>query len=404
LNDPSQPDEPTPPRLSRGELTMVVLYAIAALAGFVLLPGGHPLLLLPAAAATLAYLPQRVVRLPLAHGYVSGVQPAFVVLLFCVPLNTVPLLVPVGIFGSTIVGYRQLSARRLPMAILDSWYCIAPVLILAHWAPGAAQWTHWPVYLAAFTAQFAVGAASPVLFLALERAPINFDKGTVLQPAAIDAVLTPIGLAAAVAAGTAPAATVTVLLCVTILIAILGRERMTRLDFQVAALHDPLTNLANRALFDELLHAASRRCARTGSIAGLLLVDLDDFKHINDHYGHLAGDAVLQAVAARLSSVVRDEDTVARFGGDEFAVLLADPTTPAAVNHVAAKVKQALSQPLRPAGLGELDVTSSVGVATFGAAEPVAAAFELADQAMYACKRLNHAVAKPAAAQAAVAT
>ena len=105
----------------------------------------------------------------------------------------------------------------------------------------------------------------------------------------------------------------------------LGRERASRVEHQHRALRDPLTGLANRALFDELLAAAWERCARNGTTGALLLADLDHFKPINDTYGHPVGDQALQAFAQRLTQTVRAADVAARTGGDEFAVLLAEP-------------------------------------------------------------------------------
>jgi diguanylate cyclase (GGDEF)-like protein/PAS domain S-box-containing protein len=90
------------------------------------------------------------------------------------------------------------------------------------------------------------------------------------------------------------------------------------------AFHDPVTNLANRALFSDRVQHALRSTVRRGAMVGVMFIDLDDFKTVNDSLGHPAGDSVLEQVARRLESAVRPSDTVARFGGDEFAILLDD--------------------------------------------------------------------------------
>jgi|GEM_PF-2081324 len=100
-------------------------------------------------------------------------------------------------------------------------------------------------------------------------------------------------------------------------------RKATEARLQHAALHDPLTGLANRTLFRDRLHLEIARCRRTGAHFSLFWLDLDRFKEVNDRLGHEAGDMVLKAVAERLKAAVRDEDTVARIGGDEFVVLRA---------------------------------------------------------------------------------
>ncbi|EXG80260.1 diguanylate cyclase domain-containing protein [Cryptosporangium arvum] len=158
--------------------------------------------------------------------------------------------------------------------------------------------------------------------------------------------------------------------------------RRFRDQLQHEATHDPLTGLPNRALFNERLAAgASGPCA-------LLLVDLDDFKLINDVHGHPAGDAVLVAVAGRLRECARPGDTPARLGGDEFAVVLPE-TTPADAEAVAERFRTLLRAPIEADG-DELAVGASVGVGV-GTALGSEALLSIADQAMYRVKRAGRA-------------
>jgi diguanylate cyclase (GGDEF)-like protein len=128
------------------------------------------------------------------------------------------------------------------------------------------------------------------------------------------------------------------------------------------AFHDPLTNLANRVLFtDRLEHALSRRDEKRGQIA-VLFVDLDDFKMVNDSFGHAAGDDLLRNVSERLRSVLRPADTAARFGGDEFAILLEDALNRDDVAAVAERIVAAL-KPHFIVERQEIAVHASIGVA-----------------------------------------
>ncbi len=152
------------------------------------------------------------------------------------------------------------------------------------------------------------------------------------------------------------------------------------------AFHDPITNLANRVLFtDRLEHALSRRDEKRGLIA-VLFVDLDDFKMVNDTFGHAPGDELLRSVAERLRSVLRPADTAARFGGDEFAILLEDAISRDDVAAVAERIVTAL-KPHFVVERQEVAVHASIGVAITSAA-PVSAEELLrrSDAAMYWAK------------------
>jgi diguanylate cyclase (GGDEF)-like protein len=158
------------------------------------------------------------------------------------------------------------------------------------------------------------------------------------------------------------------------------------------ALHDPLTGLANRALFlDRLEHALDRRPASDQDTSGvaLMLLDLDDFKTVNDSFGHAAGDQLLTVAAQRFAGTVRPQDTIARLGGDEFGVLCEHVTDAAAAEVLASRLQAACVAPVPVTG-SSLTFSASIGV-TFSrraAAGPPVAAVLLAeaDAALYRAK------------------
>ena len=130
------------------------------------------------------------------------------------------------------------------------------------------------------------------------------------------------------------------------------------------ALHDPLTDLPNRALFHDRFEVALQRARRDEEHVGLLYIDLDDFKEVNDRYGHEAGDKVLCEVARRLTRCVRKSDTVARMGGDEFTVLLTNASGPDAVALVMEKVRAVVCAPY-DLDEGRLTLSVSMGSAAY---------------------------------------
>lgn len=160
-----------------------------------------------------------------------------------------------------------------------------------------------------------------------------------------------------------------------------AEERVRR-----SANYDSLTGLANRSLFRERLQHELKHAARTGLPLGLLFIDLDRFKEINDELGHAAGDQLLKQVADRISACVRDTDTVARLGGDEFTVILTDVTDPAHIDHLAGQIIGTLRQPFALDG-GAAAISASIGVSLFPVDGHTADALTRhADEAMYAAK------------------
>jgi len=171
-----------------------------------------------------------------------------------------------------------------------------------------------------------------------------------------------------------------------------GRDVSERKRFEAQlahqAFHDPVTGLPNRALFVDRVRHRIARTRREDSSLAVIFLDLDDFKTINDSLGHAAGDDVLIAVAKRLSATIRASDTVARFGGDEFALLLEDVQSVQEAADTAERIMAAVTQPLSLAGK-ELTVHCSMGIAV-PEAEGATDADELirdADAAMYIAKR-----------------
>ena len=152
------------------------------------------------------------------------------------------------------------------------------------------------------------------------------------------------------------------------------------------ALRDPLTGLANRRLLEELLHAELERTQRQGLTLALAFLDLDGFKSVNDTYGHECGDVVLRETAHRLLDVVRDADTVARVGGDEFVIVF-EPND-ANSRHLIDRVERALSAPIRLTPAAEVSCRASIGVAdTSHFGYDRTALLAEADRAMYESKR-----------------
>jgi diguanylate cyclase (GGDEF)-like protein/PAS domain S-box-containing protein len=164
------------------------------------------------------------------------------------------------------------------------------------------------------------------------------------------------------------------------------RERMER-QLRHRAFHDGLTGLPNRVLFEERVNQALARAARTGGEVAVLFADLDDFKLVNDRLGHAAGDDLLRTVARRLRGSLREGDTAARMGGDEFAVLVEDVSSPDAARRVAERVLGAVGTKYALADR-EISPRASVGIALSDGLSPdTSALLRNADVAMYSAKR-----------------
>jgi diguanylate cyclase (GGDEF)-like protein len=152
------------------------------------------------------------------------------------------------------------------------------------------------------------------------------------------------------------------------------------------AQHDPLTGAGNRRLLEERYDRSRAQTPPRHQLVGLLVIDLDDFKEVNDRFGHQAGDTVLVETARRLQEAVRDGDTVARVGGDEFAVLLDGVSSAAVTAELAERVRRGVRAPV-PWKNGTLEVRASVGAATSaGGEDDLDALLARADAEMYLAK------------------
>ena len=145
-----------------------------------------------------------------------------------------------------------------------------------------------------------------------------------------------------------------------------GAARAMAVKMSHLAQHDPLTGLPNRLLLHDRVGRAIALARRRGSALALLFLDVDGFKSINDSLGHAAGDQVLQSIAGRLTACVRDSDTVSRYGGDEFVVLLSEVACGENAAFTAEQLRAAIAMPHR-VGDQDLQVTASVGIAVYPA-------------------------------------
>ena len=171
----------------------------------------------------------------------------------------------------------------------------------------------------------------------------------------------------------------------------LGHERMQDELFRRAH-YDSLTGLPNRVLFEDRLTQAVALAGRRQSSLGVLCIDLDGFKQVNDHYGHEAGDWLLQRVAQRLSSQLRKSDTIARMGGDEFIAIIHDTRDGAGVTKATETFVKLLAEPYAY-GSDTLRTSASIGVALFPADGSSGAELQLhADLAMYRAKECGRNV------------
>lgn len=167
------------------------------------------------------------------------------------------------------------------------------------------------------------------------------------------------------------------------------RRKLTENEIRYRGNYDALTGLVNRSLLIERLEQSIKDHKRHGSMLAVLFIDLDKFKHINDTLGHAVGDLLLKEAAERIQTLVRETDTTARIGGDEFVVLLTEQQSQNACEHIAAKVVDSLSQPFDINGRN-FEIAASIGISIFpNDGNSSEALFRNADLAMYRAKSVG---------------
>ena len=302
----------------------------------------------------------------------------------------------------------QLLSRRR-MAILEMIGAHAPLAtslsavaeLAGHSHPGAAA-AIWSASGDAFLYQVSAGLPAKLRDLARSLPVKGTRFPSELAAAAMQAGLDPVATSLRNAAGDSlgllalflpPSAGVTAInpaLCQLAALAIENNLLYERLAFQ--AQHDLLTGLPNRLLFQDRVQQAIRIARRNSQRLAVLWVDVDRFKHINDTLGHRAGDELLCEVARRLERSLRDSDTAARVGGDEFVVLANDLNEASGATVVAQRIVEALREPLSVCG-HDVKTSVSVGFSLYPehGADP-AALMRKADMAMYKAKRAGRDV------------
>ena len=153
---------------------------------------------------------------------------------------------------------------------------------------------------------------------------------------------------------------------------------------------DPLTNVPNRLFLENKLTELTKSSSRASDRFALLFCDLDGFKHVNDTFGHAVGDKILYQVANRLSKHIRKEDILARYGGDEFAILITNLLDESILKIIRQKIEHSIAQPFEVSG-NTMNVGISIGISIFpDEAEEKSRLLDVADKRMYRCKNAKN--------------
>jgi diguanylate cyclase (GGDEF)-like protein len=315
-------------------------------------------------------------------------------MLFVLPVGAVPLVAASGLLLGGL--FERVRSRRhherIAVLLCSSWHTVGPTLVLGLLARGPLTWDRVPLYVLALATQLGFDVAAVVTRHGIGR---GVAVGQLVRPfgwvAVVDAALAPIAFVVAWAAIDEPLAVLCVLPLASLL-HVLSVERKKSIDESLAlgravadasreARSDPLTGVGNRLAWEESVDAARSRLARTGKPVSVVFVDLDRLKETNDRLGHDAGDRHIRGLAAALAQVVPEESTLARIGGDEFAVLALGLDETGCGDLV-----RSLRTTLATLEVGSVSVSASIGVAACPPCISLDEALRLADERLYADK------------------
>ncbi|MDT5056389.1 MAG: hypothetical protein QOF66_4755 [Mycobacterium sp.] len=370
-------------------------YVVAAAAMLVGFDVGLSEVRLPVAAFFIvAYAVVSRVEFEIGTGAAVPTEIVLVPMLFVLPPAIVPVAVALAYMAGAMldIATGKLRPQRLPVVLSTCWHAIGPAFVLAMWATRQPSWHDLPLYAAALLAQFGFDLVS-----SLARESVGFDISpaavvTFMRPVfLVDALLAPVGLTAAFVIAPHPLALLGVLPLAG-LMWVFARDRHDRIDQALALSHayhgasdqarrDGLTGVLNRLGWDEALTAAQQDVLDTEQPASVVVVDVDGLKAANDLRGHEFGDAVIRSLARVLSHTVREQDVVARTGGDEFAILL--PNCGQTESELAVR---RLTDAMARQRVGGMPLSASVGAATCFPSDDLRATLRTADSRMYHAK------------------
>ena len=370
-----------------------VVVAVAMLIGFDV--GLSDVHLATAAFFIVAYAMVSRVEFEIGTGAAVPTEIVLVPMLFALPPAVVPVAVGLAYVAGALadIASGKLRPQRLPVVLSTCWHAIGPAFVLAMWGTRQPSWDDLPLYAIALLAQFGFDLASSVLreslgFGIAPRAVLSFLRPVFL----VDALLAPVGLTAAFVIADEPLALLGIL-PLAVLLWVFARDRRQRIDQALALSHayhgasdqarrDGLTGVFNRLGWDEALTAAQASIRDSGLPASVIVVDVDGLKAANDLRGHEFGDAVIRSLARALSHTVREQDVVARTGGDEFAILL--PNCGESESELAVR---RLVDAIGRQRVGGAPVSASIGSATCRPSSDLRATLRIADSRMYDAKR-----------------
>jgi diguanylate cyclase (GGDEF)-like protein len=315
-------------------------------------------------------------------------------MLFVLPVGLVPFAAAAGLLvGGVVERIRSRRHRdRAAVLLCSSWHTVGPTLVVGLLAPGPPSWSRVPLYVVALLAQLAVDVAAVLIRHGIgRRTSVSQLFPSFGWVVVVDGALAPIGFVIAWTATDEPAA-VLCALPLAGLLHVLSVERRKTIDDSLAlgravqdasreARSDPLTGTGNRLAWQEAVADAALRLGQSGSGASVVLVDLDRLKETNDTYGHDAGDRLIQALAGALSGVVPANATVARIGGDEFAVLALGLD-----ERGCEELVRSIRKALRSMEIRGIPISASLGASSCPPCTSLDEALRLADERLYTDK------------------